>query len=232
MSAENHAGARFMQDFTEDRVKAGIALYSRFVLAIYDWFMLGYNCRFLWRCPARSLLELYNRHVSANHLDIGVGTGYFMDKCRFPSPNVRLALMDLNPNSLRAAGRRLARYHPEIYRRNALEPFDISAPAFDSVGMVNLLHCLPGNLRSKSVVFEYARAIMNPGAVLFGSTILCESVARDRRTALALKLTNKMGWMSNIDDSLEDLRQGLRRVFPDSSVEAIGCEALFWACKQ
>jgi hypothetical protein len=221
-----------MQDFTEDSVKAGIALYSRFVLAIYDWYMLGYNCRLLWHCPSRSLLDLYNRHVSANHLDVGVGTGYFMDRCRFPGSGVRLALMDLNPNSLRAAGRRLARFRPEVYRRNALKPFDIQAPAFDSVGMVNLLHCLPGNLMTKSVVFEYARAVMNPGAVLFGSTILCRGVARSRQATLALKLANRMGWMSNENDSLEGLRDSLRRVFPNSSVDVIGSEALFWARKE
>jgi 2-polyprenyl-3-methyl-5-hydroxy-6-metoxy-1,4-benzoquinol methylase len=220
-----------MQDSTEDSVKAGIALYSRFLLAIYDWYMLGCNCRFLWRCPSRYLLDLYNRHVSANHLDVGVGTGYFMDRCRFPGSGVRLALMDLNTNSLRAAGRRLARYRPEIYRRNAMKPFDIQAPPFDSVGMVNLLHCLPGNLRTKSVVFEYAQAVMNPGAVLFGSTILCEGVARNRQTTLALKLANRMGWMTNQNDSLEDLREALRRVFPDGSVDVIGCEALFWGRK-
>ncbi len=42
----------------------------------------------------RPFLTLYDQYVSANHLDIGVGTGYFLDHCRFPAANPRLALMD------------------------------------------------------------------------------------------------------------------------------------------
>lgn len=217
---------------TRQRTEAGIALYSRFILTIYDWVILGYNCRFLWECPAHYLLELYNQHVSANHLDIGVGTGYFMDKCKFPSTSIRLALMDLSANSLRAASKRLIRYKPEVYQRNVLEPFDINAPAFDSIGMMNLLHCLPGNLKTKAIVFEHAKEVMNPGAVLFGSTILYEGVKRNARATFAIRYANKKGFMANMEDSLEDLKENLQAIFPDSSVKVIGCEALFWARKQ
>lgn len=190
-----------MRTINEERVKAGIALYSRFILSIYDWCILGYSCQFLWRCPAHYLLELYNQHISAKHLDIGVGTGYFMDKCKFPSSSIRLALMDLNTNSLRFASRRLIRYKPEVYQRNVLEPFGINAPAFDSIGMMNLLHCLTGNLKTKTIIFEYAKAIMNPRAVVFGSTILYEGVKRNAWAKLAIKACNKMGFMDNMNDS-------------------------------
>jgi hypothetical protein len=220
-----------MRTITEERVKAGIALYSRFILTIYDWVFLGYQCRFYWGCPAHYLLESYNQHVSANHLDIGVGTGYFMDKCKFPSTSIRLALMDLSDNSLRAASKRLIRYKPEVYKRNVLEPFGIDAPAFDSIGMMNLLHCLPGDLKTKAIVFEHAKEVMNPGAVVFGSTILYEGVKRTAQATLAIKYCNKKGFMANMNDSLEDLREILQHSFSESSVKVIGCEALFWARK-
>jgi hypothetical protein len=139
--------------------------------------------------------------------------------------------MDLNANSLRAASKRLIRYKPEVYQRNVLEPFDINTPAFDSIGMMNLLHCLPGNIRTKTVVFEYAKAVMNPGAVVFGSTLLYEGVKRSAWATLALKYNNKKGFMDNMNDSLEDLRESLQRSFSESSVKVIGCEALFWARK-
>jgi hypothetical protein len=80
--------------------------------------------------------------------------------------------MDLNPNSLAAAGKRLARYAPEIYCRNVLEPFALDAPPFDSVGLLNLFHCLPGNMTTKTAVFEHVREVLSPGGVVFGSTIL------------------------------------------------------------
>jgi len=85
---------------SEEQNKRGAEVYSQFVLKIYDWYVLWYNCRFLWECPAYHFLELYNQYVSANHLDIGVGTGYFLDKCKFPGTNIRLALMDSSPNPL------------------------------------------------------------------------------------------------------------------------------------
>ena len=64
----------------EDRqaVEAGQAVYSPFVLRMYDWFVLGFSSRFIWRCPASEMRRLYDRNVSSRHLDIGVGTGYFL----------------------------------------------------------------------------------------------------------------------------------------------------------
>ncbi len=218
-----------MVEITPERVEAGIALYSKFFLWIYDWFALGWNCRFVWQCPSFHMLEMYNKHVSANHLDIGVGIGYFMANCRFPATNPRLALMDLSPNSLRTASRRLARYNPEVYQRNVLEPFNIDGAKFDSIGMVNLLHCLPGNMKSKGVVFEHAKALMNPGAILFGSTILYQGINRSPLATLILKITNRRGFMSNMEYDVEDLKDTLCYYFSESSVQIIGCEALFWA---
>jgi len=215
----------------KEQTEGGNEVYTKFVLKIYDWYVLWYNCRFLWKCSAHYLLDLYNQYVSANHLDIGVGTGYFLDKCKFPSANVRLALMDSNVNPLMSASKRLSRYKPEVYQRDASEPFGIDAQRFDSIGMMNLLHCIPGDLRIKAIVFEYAKEVMNPGAVIFGSTILYKGVKRNALATWAIKYYNKNGSMANMNDSLEDLQESLHSSFSDSSVKVIGCEALFWARK-
>jgi 2-polyprenyl-3-methyl-5-hydroxy-6-metoxy-1,4-benzoquinol methylase len=185
----------------------------------------------LWECPAFHLLDLYNQHVSNNHLDIGVGTGYFLDKCKFPGTNVRLALMDSSINPLTAASKRLTRYKPEVYQRNASNSFDINTQPFDSIGMMNLLHCIPGDLKTKAIVFEHAKEVMNPKAVIFGSTILYKGVKRNTLATWAIKYYNKNGSMANMNDSLEDLQESLHNNFSDSSVKVIGCEALFWARK-
>lgn len=138
-----------MEDSNIERVKAAQSLYTKPVLAIYDWLLLGLHCRYVWRCPSHHMLELYNRHVSVNHLDVGVGTGYFLDRCKFPTASPRLALMDLNRNCLEVSGKRLARYKPSVYQRNVLDPINIDTPGFDSIGMMNLLHCLPGNIKEQ-----------------------------------------------------------------------------------
>lgn len=136
---------------TREQVLAGQAVYTKPMLAAYDFLVLGFSNCLAWNCPAHRLEAHYNRHISANHLDVGVGTGYFLDRCRFPTPTSRLALTDLNKNALAFTTRRLARYRPDVYRRNALAPIILDAAKFDSVGMNNLLYCLPGSMRSKAV---------------------------------------------------------------------------------
>src|SRR5436309_895986 len=90
---------------------AGQAVYSPFTLAAYDLVVLRLTNRFIWQCPSSRLLEHYNRNVSGEHLDVGVGTGYFVDKCRFPVPDPHITLFDLNSSSLSRTAQRIQRFH-------------------------------------------------------------------------------------------------------------------------
>src|SRR5579859_657862 len=94
------------------RSVAGAAIYSRTILSVYDIGVLGFSNTFVWKCPTSQILSFYDDHVSANHLDVGVGTGYFLDKCEFPLESPRITLFDLNRNSLRATAKRIGRYKP------------------------------------------------------------------------------------------------------------------------
>jgi SAM-dependent methyltransferase len=219
-----------MSEITLIQVKAGQAVYTRAFLAVYNS-VVQFNYRFLWRCPPGEVVDLYNEHVSGNHLDVGVATGSILDHCRFPTSNPRLALMDLNPNSLAVAARNLARYHPEAYIQNALDPIRIDVPPFDSVGIANLLHCLPGTMRTKKVVFENLKAVLNPGGTLFGCTILYKGAKRALPATLWMNYMNAIRVLTNKEDDLEGLKRNLTECFPESSVEVIGCVALFSARK-
>jgi hypothetical protein len=214
-------------EITADQVQAGQAVYSPRMLSMYDILVLGISNRFIWKCPTPRLVDHYNRHVSGNHLDVGVGTGYFLDRCRFPSAEPRIALMDLNPNSLQFAAARNSRYRPETHRQNILEPIPWDAPRFDSVGMNYLLHCLPGTMASKAVVFDHLKALMNSGAVLFGSTLLQGGVSRGWAARRLMTFYNEKGVFSNQQDDLETLQQSLQKRFRDVSVEVVGCAAVF-----
>ena len=208
-------------------VEAGQAAYTRQFLSVYDVLVLGLTCRFVWKCPSKRILDLYNRHVTGNHLDVGVGTGYFLNRCKFPSASPRVALMDLNANALEFTARRIGRYRPETYRRNVLEPIVIDAGKFDSVGISGLLHCLPGSIGSKAVALDYLKALMNPDGVLFGTTILQDCVQQSwiaRRMAGAL---NAQGVFSNRHDYLDGLKRVLTERFRDVSIDIAGCAALF-----
>lgn len=209
------------------QVEAGQAVYSKRTLAAYDLVVLGLSNRFVWKCPTQGLEEHYNRHVTANHLDVGVGTGYFLDRCRFPSPTPRVALMDLNSDALAFASQRIARYKPETYRRNVLEPISIDTERFDSVGTNYLLHCIPGSIESKSVALDHLKALMKPNAVLFGSTLLQGGVSRSWMAKRLMDAYNRKGIFSNEHDDLEGLKRALTHRFRDVSVQVVGCAALF-----
>lgn len=212
---------------TPEQVAAGQAIYTQRALRAYDFVVLGVSNRFLWKCPTQRLVAHYNKHISANHLDVGVGSGYFLDHCRFPSHTPRVALMDLNQNTLDFTSERVARYQPETYLRSVLEPISIEATNFDSVGVNYLLHCVPGTIESKAVVFDHLKALMNPNAVLFGSTLLQGGVRPNWFAQRLMNVYNRKGIFSNQNDSLEGLRRVLEARFRDVSIEVIGCAALF-----
>lgn len=214
---------------SSEQIAAGQAVYTKRKLALYDFVVLGISNRLIWRCPTPRLVEHYNKHVTANHLDVGVGTGYFLDRCQFPSTTPRVALMDLNKNTLDFASRRIARYKPETYIRNVLELISIDAAKFDSIGVNYLLHCLPGSMDSKSAAFDHLKTLMNPGAVLFGSTLLQGGVARSRTAIRLMEMYNGKGIFSNESDDADGLRRALSQRFRSVSIEIVGCAALFSA---
>ena len=97
---------------TDGDASKGAAVYTPLALALYDLAVLRISNSFVWECDSRVLLDFYNQHISDKHLDIGVGTGYFLDKCRFPSTAPTIALFDLTPHSLARSAKRLRRYNP------------------------------------------------------------------------------------------------------------------------
>jgi ubiquinone/menaquinone biosynthesis C-methylase UbiE len=212
-----------------DPAYAGQAVYTRRGLRGYDALVYGFNFPVLWRCPKSRLIDNYNANVSGRHLDIGVATGKLLDECRFPVVNPEITLMDLNPNSLQAASERLARYSPRTHQANVLEPWGLEPGAYDSVAMTSLLHCLPGKMPEKAVAFEHARAVLSPGGVMFGATILGKGVKHNRMSRWMHKVSNRRGVMSNLDDNLDDLDAALGRIFPSHQVEVEGVIALFAA---
>lgn len=209
-------------------VEKGQAIYSRLGLALYDFVVLTVSNRWLWKCPTQGLLDFYNANVTANHLDIGVGTGFYLDRCAFPAPP-RIALVDLNPNSLEATSRRIARYRPRCFERNALDPLDLGVAGFDSIGMNYLLHCLPGDFATKAVVLDHAAAHLNPGGVIFGATLLQGGVQRNAAARRLMAFYNGKGVFHNTADTADALRGELARRFDQWNVEVRGCAALFLA---
>jgi SAM-dependent methyltransferase len=146
----------------------------------------------------------------------------------WPVPDPFIALLDLDPNSLAAASRRIARFAPRTVRANCLAPIPL-AEKFDSVGLCYLFHCLPGSIPEKAVVLDHLGSVLAPGARVFGATLLQGDVPRSRPAQALLDFYNRMGVSSNARDRLDDLETLLRQRFTDVRVEARGAVALFEA---
>lgn len=213
---------------TLDQVQAGQAVYTPWTLRAYDAFVLGFSNRFLWRCPTSALMDLYTRNVGGKHLDIGVGTGYFLDKTAWPIADPEITLLDLNSHSLEAAAKRIARYRPRTVIANALTPLTVSG-SFASVGMNYLLHCLPGKFAEKCVVFDHVRPVLAPGATIFGATILQGDAPRSAPAQKLMNFYNRKGIFANAGDTFADLETELRARFRDVRLTRRGAVALFEA---
>ena len=216
-----------MTKASPEEIAAGHAFYTKRSLAVYDLAILGYFSRVAWRCPAQRILDHYDTHISANHLDVGVGTGFFLDRCTYPSTPPRLGLMDLNTVCLEVAADRVARFRPERYEANVLEPVTVDAERFDSIGMNYLLHCVPGTIRAKAIIFGHLKALANPGATVFGATLLHDGVRRNWMARQVMDRNNRHGIFSNADDDLDGLEWALAQYLTDTEVTIVGCVGLF-----
>jgi hypothetical protein len=209
----------------------GQAVYTTTTLRLYDATVLGFSNRFLWRCPTAELVALYDANVSANHLDAGVATGYFLDRCRFPVAAPRLCLLDLNETCLNTAAARVARYRPQTLRANVLAPIEAPAEPFDSLGITYLLHCLPGPMPRKAVAFANLKPLLRDGARVFGATILGRGVPHNAFGRRVMGLYNARGIFGNAGDDLAGLRDALASQFHDVALWQRGAVALFTARK-
>lgn len=212
---------------SREEVEAGQAVYTPRLLWFYDLIVIYFNMPFAWKCRAKNILKLYNSRISSNHLDIGVGSGYYLDKCKFPTGSPRVGLMDLNPNSLHFTAKRISRYKTELYRVNILEPIDLEIDKFDSIGINFVLHCLPGTMESKLSVFDNIKPLLNPGGVVFGSTILGTGVKQNLIARRLMRKFNYAGVFSNYEDDLQTLSRGFKDRFSECQITLTGMVAIF-----
>ena len=209
--------------------RAGQAIYNPRTLPLYDLVVLRLSNPLIWRCPTARILALYDRHAGRSHLDVGVGTGWYLDRCRFPTPAPRIGLMDLNADSLAFAAGRIERHRPETYRVDVLGAPEGGIAPFDSIGMTYLLHCLPGDIAAKAKAFDTVRPCLAEGWVVFGATILAGGVPTTVAARALMRIYNRKGVFSNAADTLPALRAALDQRFQSVEIAVVGCVALFVA---
>lgn len=214
----------------DDRVRRGQAIYAPWSLALYDTVVHRFSNTFIWKCPTHQLERLYDRNVSDRHVDIGVGTGLFLARAHWPTEKPEITLVDLNPHCLDRAARPIARFAPRRVKANVLAPFpaDIGGP-FRSAGLCYLLHCLPGTLVEKAVVFDHLMQHLEPDASVFGATLLRSDEDTPAAARRLMAIYNRKGVFENAGDTMEDLEQVLRERFAEVDIRREGSVALFEA---
>ena len=199
--------------------------YTPLFLRIYDPVILGVLAPVVWRCPASRLLESYRRHTGRRHLDVGPGTGYFLDRADLPQ-GTDVTLLDPNRNVLEHASRRLQRLAPTTIEADVLKPLPVPGP-FDSAALNGVLHCLPGPLPRKAAAVANVAAVLAPNAILFGSTILGMSGHHTWVGRRILESNNRRGTFDNLGDTKEGLAEILRDSFEHVAIETVGSMAIF-----
>ena len=210
-------------------VEKGAALYDEKALRYYDLVVHGVSNHVAWRCRTKTLRTFYDENVSDHHLDVGVGSGFFLDRSRRLGSGSRVALLDLNPHALSYAARRIERLRPTVHTGNALEPVQLPEAPFDSIGLMYLLHCIPGDLKAKAVAFSHLGACLSERGSLFGATILGAGVEHSLPARALMKLYNSRQIFGNAADSKQDLQAALAARFRDHRVVTQGSVALFVA---
>ncbi|RTP93722.1 class I SAM-dependent methyltransferase [Enterobacter sp. WCHEn045836] len=209
----------------------GAKVYTPLTLKLYDWWVLNISNQFAWKCPTEQyLLPHFLKNLGHKHLDIGVGTGYYLTHA--PS-DCKISLMDLNTASLNAASAR-AREPQIIHKINhdVFEPYPVHLNNhFDSISMFYLLHCLPGTMPDKDIVIENAKMALTNGGVLYGATILGEGIKHNSFSAKLMHIYNRKGIFSNRQDSKEELERILSNHFHKVDITVKGAVALFSASK-
>ena len=175
------------------------------------------------------MLERYERHVGARHLDVGVGTGGFSTTAAGRSSRPQITLLDLN-NELAVGGirpapplrtQRLSRRTCWIQSTWAMTSSTRSGRTSSSIAFPADWSGRPRRSRRTSA------PTWTSGGVLFGTTILGRGVAHNLLGRRLLRLYNRKRIFSNLEDDQQGLERGLASELTEVEIDVVGAVALF-----
>jgi SAM-dependent methyltransferase len=212
-----------------DPAYPGQAHYTSWVLRIYDLLALDIYGPLVWRCPTRRLVQHYAQHLGRQHLDVGPGSGYFLEHARLPA-GASVLLVDANRDVLAYASRRLQHLNPSVLRADVCMPLPVDQ-RFDSVALNYVLHCLPGPMSRRAPTIRNIAALLEPGGVLFGATVLGTPELHTWLSRAAMRENNRRGIFDNLSDTEDALRDILNQSFEVVDLHVVGSVAVFSAAR-
>jgi SAM-dependent methyltransferase len=210
-----------------DPAYKGQSDYTPRLLSVYDRFVIGFMAPRVLRTPMAPLLDQYRELVGPRHLDVGPGTGWFLDNADL-APSTEITLLDPNPDVLAHSERVLRRFSITTVEADVLKPLPVAGP-FDSAALNMVLHCLPGPSSRKAEAIRNVAAVVDADGVLFGAAVLGRSAPHSRPARVFLRFANHKGGFDNLEDTIQDLRSMLEESFEDVEVTEMGSAARFVA---
>ena len=154
----------------DDPAYAGQRDYGPLLLRLYDPIVIAHVSRIVWRTPPDVLLDRFRARFRPNHLDVGPGTGWFLDHSGLPDGSP-ITILDPNTNVLDHVSKRLKRFDVTAVEADVLKPLPVSGP-FDSAALHLVIHCLPGPLERKQLAVTNVARVLAPDGILFGASVL------------------------------------------------------------
>ncbi|NKY96651.1 class I SAM-dependent methyltransferase [Nocardiopsis alborubida] len=214
-------------------------LYSLTNLNRYGRLIVDKSHRLAWKLDNAELLDLYLRHVSDRHLEIGPADMHFLS--RTPAPAMehqwRVDVLDINEAPLNMARERLAgRARVGTHQHDVLAtPWPLSDQSVGSLACGNVLHCVPGkSFAAKATAIDEMSRVLNDTGVAWGYTLLGAQDPALSPNLLARYLMYRYNRADNvfhnIGDRLTDLSRELDLRFTEVRLWVMGCAAV-WAVR-
>jgi phospholipid N-methyltransferase len=176
--------------------------FVTYSLKFYDFAVNDINCNYVWRCNKKYIIQNYKKNIGKNHLEIGPGTGYFLNN-NYPINN--LYLMDINNETLNFTKENLQNKYNNISKINHNifeDKFKLNN--LDSVGLNYVLHCVPGKLEIK-IDKLINNLSSNQEIKYFGATVVNNKYLQTNLSRVELYYLNKYKIFNNKNDNFYNL---------------------------
>jgi SAM-dependent methyltransferase len=211
-------------------------LYSPRNLARYGDFIVGKSHRYAWKLDNAELQDLYLKHVSTDHLEIGPADMEFLD--RTPAPAMQhqwqVQVLDINRAPLEVAAEKLTgRAHIALHEHDILTaPWPLEDSSVGSIACGNVLHCVPGDgFAAKAVVFDEMARVLTDDGVACGYTLLGArdpAISPNLPARLLMWAYNRAeNTFHNTGDRFADLERELNLRFGEVELSVMGCAAVW-----
>jgi hypothetical protein len=202
--------------------------YNAAMLAIYDVWVLKFMTKAVWKVPVALGVDRYRQHMGHRHLDVGPGTGYFIEKADQPRDTEITLLDPIRPcfATWRSDSRHGIRSPLRPTSWSPSRSTDRSTPRLSA----SYSTAFAGQ-RVKAVAVRNIAHVLDPEGILFGGTVLGLQGDHTKSARAFLRAANKPGGFDNVDDTAEGLRRILEMSFSAVDVDVVGSAALFAAAR-